>query len=54
MGVFTGSALWWFFLSGGVGMLREKINPQGFRWINRISGVIIMGFGLIALWGLKK
>jgi len=48
-GVFGGSALWWLILSGGVGVFREKVNPQGLQWVNRISGAIIIGFGLFAL-----
>lgn len=49
LGVFIGSALWWLILIGGVGVFREKFNPHGLRWVNRISGAIIIGFGLFAL-----
>jgi threonine/homoserine/homoserine lactone efflux protein len=49
LGVFIGSALWWLILSGGVGVFRDKFNPQGLQWVNRISGAIITGFGLFAL-----
>ena len=52
LGVFIGSALWWLILSGGVGVFREKFNPKGLQWVNRISGAIIAGFGLFALLGL--
>jgi threonine/homoserine/homoserine lactone efflux protein len=48
-GVFTGSAMWWLILSGGVGIFREKFNSPGLRWVNRISGAAITGFGLFAL-----
>jgi len=48
-GVFIGSALWWLILSGGVGVFREKFNPRGLQWVNRFSGAIITGFGLLAL-----
>jgi len=48
-GVFLGSTAWWLLLSGGVGMFREKLNDQHLRWINRISGAIIAGFGLACL-----
>jgi threonine/homoserine/homoserine lactone efflux protein len=51
-GVFLGSALWWFILSGGVNLFRKKFNTQGLRWVNRISGLIILGFGLLALGSL--
>ncbi len=49
LGVFTGSALWWFILSGCASVFRRKITPNTLRWINRISGVVIVGFGLFAL-----
>ena len=48
-GVFIGSALWWLMLSAGVGLLRTRFSLQRLRWVNRISGIIITGFGLIAL-----
>ena len=53
LGVFTGSALWWLILSGGVSMFRTKLGVTSLRWVNRISGMIIVGFGLLALWSLK-
>ena len=53
-GVFTGSALWWFLLSGGVSLLRRRITPNGLRWVNRVSGVIITLFGIVALAGLLQ
>ena len=53
LGVFLGSALWWFILSGGVSIFRTKFTTRGLRWVNRISGIIIMGFGVIALLGVK-
>jgi len=52
LGVFIGSALWWLLLSGGVGAYRNKFPASGLVWVNRISGVIIVGFGLFALVGL--
>ncbi len=51
-GVFIGSALWWFILSKGVALWRERFNPKGLLWVNRVSSLIIMGFGLLALLGL--
>jgi len=52
LGVFMGSALWWLFLSCGVGLFREKLNTTGLRWVNRICGVTILGFGAMALLSL--
>jgi threonine/homoserine/homoserine lactone efflux protein len=51
-GVFAGSAIWWLFLSGAVGLFRRSISPAGMRWINRISGLIITAFGVAALVSL--
>jgi len=52
LGVFAGSALWWLLLSGGFGLFREKFTAGGLRWLNRLSGVIIGVFGLLALWSV--
>jgi arginine exporter protein ArgO len=47
-----GSALWWFLLSAGVGLFREKFNARGLQWVNWISGAIILGFGLYAIFSV--
>ena len=49
LGVFLGSALWWIILSGSVGLLRSRLNQTWMRWVNRISGTMILAFGLIAV-----
>lgn len=48
-GVFLGSASWWAMLTGGVGRIRHMLGPQTQRWLNRISGTALIGFGLYAL-----
>jgi threonine/homoserine/homoserine lactone efflux protein len=48
-GVFAGSALWWLLLCFAVGSVRERVSAQALRWINRVSGVILAGFGLAVL-----
>jgi threonine/homoserine/homoserine lactone efflux protein len=50
-GIFTGSATWWLGLSFGVGILRDRLTQAHMAWINRISGAIIITFGLYALFG---
>lgn len=50
-GVFAGSAAWWMTLSLGVGMFRERLTPKHMAWINRLSGAIIIAFGMYALFG---
>jgi threonine/homoserine/homoserine lactone efflux protein len=51
-GVFLGSAMWWFVLSGLVGFFRAKLTARGLRWVNRVSGTIIATFGVLAVAGL--
>lgn len=53
-GVFAGSALWWFILSAGVSLLRAKCDMRALRWVNLISGLIILGFGLAVLVSLIR
>lgn len=50
LGVFVGSAAWWLLLSGGVGLLREKLSSGVLRWTNRLSGAILLVFGILAVW----
>ena len=49
LGVFSGSAAWWLLLSGGVSLLHAKVTTSTLRWINRIAGLVIIGFGVAAL-----
>ena len=52
LGVFLGSAVWWFVLSAAVGLFRAKLSVRGLRWVNRVSGPVIAAFGVLALLGL--
>jgi threonine/homoserine/homoserine lactone efflux protein len=54
LGVFIGSALWWLILSGFTGLLRGMFNVKRLQWLNRISGLIIIGFGLFAFLSLLR
>ncbi len=49
LGVWSGSALWWLILSSTFAVLRAKITAAQLRWVNRCSGTILIGFGLVAL-----
>ncbi|WP_192815230.1 LysE family translocator [Haloferax sp. ATCC BAA-644] len=49
-GVFAGSALWWFVLSAAVDRVRERVTPAALRRVNQLAGVVIVGFGVAALW----
>lgn len=52
LSVFSGSALWWCVLVTGIGFMKDKITPHRLRWINRVSGIILSGFGLLAFWSI--
>jgi threonine/homoserine/homoserine lactone efflux protein len=54
LGVFMGSASWWLILSGFTGLLRGMFNLRRMQWLNRISGLIIMGFGLVSFLSLVR
>lgn len=51
VGVFVGSALWWWFLSFAVGKLRSRLDTRWLQDVNRFSGVILLVFGV---WALTK
>ncbi len=50
LGVFVGSALWWLVLSSGVSLLRTKFNAQSLQWVNKVSGLVLIVFGIVALF----
>lgn len=48
-GVLVGSMLWWGVLSGGVALARHRL-PEAFAlWVSRLSGVVLIAFGLWAI-----
>jgi threonine/homoserine/homoserine lactone efflux protein len=49
LGVFAGSALWWLGLSWAASLLRAKLTAKILVWVNRLSGIIVIGVGLAAL-----
>jgi threonine/homoserine/homoserine lactone efflux protein len=49
LGVFIGSSAWWIVLSIIIGVFREKFTSRGLLWVNRISGIILVGFGIMAV-----
>ena len=49
LGVFLGSACWWLILSGSVGLLRKRLDPQMLRSLNRFSGIILLFAGFMLL-----
>ncbi|HEY3303810.1 MAG TPA: LysE family transporter [Candidatus Binatia bacterium] len=51
-GVFCGSAIWWVALSSGMPVVRMMFSHWGLRWVQRVSGAIIAGFGFVVLFSL--
>ena len=54
VGVFTGSTLWWFVLSIVTSVFQERVSPPTLRWVNRISGGLIIVFGAMILFSLTR
>ncbi len=48
-GVFIGAALWWLLLVLASSWLRDRLNAGGMLWVNRVSGALIILFGLVLL-----
>lgn len=53
LGVFLGSALWWLFLVGLFSIFRKRFLSDQLRWVNLISGVIIIASGFLVLLSLE-
>ena len=53
-GVFLGSAAWWLLLSGAVGLFRRALTSERLRWVNRVSGAMLIGFGVLSLLSLRR
>jgi len=49
LGVFLGSSLWWVGLTAVVGRLRDRVTPRALVWVNRVSGAVLLVFGLVAI-----
>jgi threonine/homoserine/homoserine lactone efflux protein len=47
--VMGGSFLWWFSLSHLIGRFRHLLNEQRLRLINQITGLLLLGFGVLLI-----
>ncbi len=54
LGVFAGSALWWLLLSSGASLLRGRLDLERLRWVNRVSGIVLSGFGVLVLISMSR
>lgn len=52
LGVFAGAAVWWLLLTAVAGAFHGRVAERGIVWINRISGAIILVFGILLLISL--
>ena len=51
LGVFCGSASWWLILTWVVSALRTRVTVRGLRWVNRISGAVLLAFAVVSIAG---
>ncbi|OFX01388.1 MAG: hypothetical protein A2W62_03580 [Alphaproteobacteria bacterium RIFCSPLOWO2_02_42_7] len=51
-GVFIGATAWWFSLSTTVQLMHHKLSDIQLLWINRSSGVLLVGFSIFMLLSL--
>jgi threonine/homoserine/homoserine lactone efflux protein len=49
LGVFAGSSIWWLSLAALAGAFRQRLGNGGLRWINGLSGLLILSFGLYGI-----
>jgi threonine/homoserine/homoserine lactone efflux protein len=49
LGVFLGSLLWWIVLTAVVARLRSRVTPGALTLINRLSGALLVVFGVVAI-----
>jgi threonine/homoserine/homoserine lactone efflux protein len=47
--VMGGSFLWWFSLSHLIGRFRHLLNERRLRLINQITGLLLLGFGVLLI-----
>lgn len=47
--VFCGALAWWSIVCLGSVALRQSFTGKGLLWLNRISGAVILGFGVLAV-----
>ncbi|WP_174874700.1 LysE/ArgO family amino acid transporter [Vogesella oryzae] len=52
LGVFCGSALWWLLLAYGGGRLLARLGSRGRHWVDRLCGLLLIGFAVLIAWRL--
>ena len=49
VGVWLGSVVWWILLTGAASRLGERLTPSIIRGIGIVSGIALVGFGVVAI-----
>jgi threonine/homoserine/homoserine lactone efflux protein len=49
LGVFCGSMSWWLILTTVVSALRARVTVRALTWVNRVSGVVLLGFAIVSI-----
>jgi threonine/homoserine/homoserine lactone efflux protein len=49
LGVFCGSMSWWLILTTVVSALRARVTVRALTWVNRTSGVVLLGFAIVSI-----
>lgn len=52
LGVFAGGLIWWFILTSLVNYHRAKFRLRRLWWMNKITGVLIVLFGVFAVFSV--
>lgn len=47
--VMGGSLIWWISASNFIGNIRHRLDLEALRLINRVSGLLLLGFGGLLL-----
>ncbi|HEX2625280.1 MAG TPA: LysE family transporter [Candidatus Limnocylindrales bacterium] len=54
LAAWLGSTLWWVILCSVVGWVRGRVSARAMLWVNRISGAMLVVFGIVAIAGAVK
>ncbi len=54
LAVLVGSSLWWVVLTSIVGWLRLRVSTTALLWVNRISGAVLVAFGIVAILAVQS
>ena len=49
VGIFAAAMTWWICLTGGIALLRSRLNLKALLYVNRAAGMLLTAYGLLAL-----